>query len=101
MSFQASVQVQMLSRDDTSGQLTTVKRRDMDFNLRVNNPAEIVPEAKRSFLEKWGPDLVVRCCNLQERKKAILYCMPGVQQQQAVAARDLQALVPPMKSRVR
>lgn len=101
MSYQAGVQVLMLSRDDTSGQMTTVKRKDMDFSLRVNNPEEIVPAAKASFAGKWGPDLVVRCCNLQERKKALLYCMPKTQQQQAVASRDLTAIVPKIRSRVR
>jgi hypothetical protein len=101
MAYQATVKVLMLSRDDTSGQMTTVKRKDMDFAMRVNNPAEIVPAAKVRFTEQWGPDLVVRCCNLQERAQAILYCMPKESRLQSVAVRDLTAIVPKMRSRTR
>lgn len=89
MPYRATIRIHVISRDATTGQEHVVRRKDMDFTVLINDPSEIVPAAKAEFAKTHGPDLVVRCCNVQTRNTGLLYTCPAVHAPQNVIPRDL------------
>lgn len=79
MAYPAKAKVVMLQEDETTGRMSYTNRPDLSFTLSVSNPSEIVHNAKQTFTSRFGPDFVVRSCNLQGRKGCVLYCMPKEQ----------------------
>jgi hypothetical protein len=71
----------------------------MHFSFVVNEPSEIVNKAKAMFAEQYGPDLVVRSCNLQGRKEGLLYCVPGASVRNVVPIKDIGNIVKPLPTR--
>lgn len=89
MGYRAEVKVVMLSLDETTEKMLAVPRTDISFTLLVHGSDTIVNMAKEHFAAEYGPDLVVRACNLQDRTKCLLYCMHAGAQQKTGRIRDI------------
>lgn len=98
MRYRAKVKVDMLSsRGGTEPALSSTPRSDMNFSVVVTNAGDIIPEARKYFKKKWGPDLVIRTCNLvDDGKSAVLHCMPANQVQHVVPINDIKNMLKPM-----
>lgn len=100
MNYRAAVRVFVLALDETTGNKITTERRDMNFEVLINEPGEGVKAAKVAFGTKHGPDLAVRCCNMQDRKTVLLYCCPAKHMPQNLGARN-PPFVKPLAQRTR
>jgi len=89
MAYRANVKVMVLSRDDTTGKHVVLERKDMGFTVLIAEPGEAVATAKAEFDKNHGPDLAVRCCNVQSRVQVLLYCQPAAMLPRNVGAREL------------
>ena len=91
MSYRANVRVMMLTKDETTGKPIAVDRKDMGFTVNISNPSKGTPAAKEYFDKKYGPDLMVRCCNLQSRQQILLYCISKAEVPGTVAVQKMSA----------
>ena len=89
MPYRADVKVSMLHKDAATNQDVVTERRDMAFTVFIRDPSEGVPSAKTEFHRMYGPDLQIRCCNMQGRDKVLLYCQSATLHKSHVRPRDL------------
>lgn len=101
MAYLANVVVKMLVKDATTGNMTSVNRRDLGFQCLVSDPDDLRKQARHKFNEAHGPDLFVRTCNLVGRETCRICCMTKASVPQVQALRDTQAIVRPLKPRRR
>ena len=98
MRYRVKVKVDMLSsKGGTEGAWCSTPRDDMSFSVVVTNAGDIIPEARKHFKSKWGPDTIIKTCNLVDNgKSAVLHCIPANQVRNVVPINDIKNILKPM-----
>jgi hypothetical protein len=70
--YRAQVEVTLMTQGDKKH---TVKRKDLNFTVQVNNPGGIKAVALAYFIDRYA-EYRVRTVSLTGRASGILYCTP-------------------------